>query len=80
MIDLKPCPFCNDAAELDFARRSFAVYTDKNGVAKDLGLFYTVRCSNEICGCQIGVYETPEMAIKAWNDRVPVIDEYEGYG
>lgn len=69
MSDLKPCPFCGDMAKLDFADKAFC-YTDKHGDPRDAGFYYTVKCKNEICGCRIGIYEDPEMAIKAWSRRV----------
>ena len=68
MSDLKRCPFCGDIAELDFAGKTFS-YTDKHGEPRETGFYYTVKCINEICGCRIGIYEEPEMAIEAWNKR-----------
>lgn len=68
VMELKPCPFCGGKAELDFSHRSFT-YTDKNGEARHTGFYYAVKCANEICGCRIGIYEEPEMAIDAWNRR-----------
>lgn len=67
-IELRPCPFCGGKATIQFSGRSF-VYTGKNGEAGDIGLFYTVECNNKFCGCQIGVYEDPMMAVEAWNAR-----------
>ena len=66
MEKLKPCPFCNGEAELDFAHNTFS-YTDKDGTIKDSGFFYVVKCTR--CGCRIGIYREPTMAIKAWNRR-----------
>lgn len=68
MIELKPCPFCGGMAESDFADKTFT-YTNKHGEPRDTGFYYTVKCINEICGCRIGIYEEPEMAIEAWNRR-----------
>lgn len=75
MSDLKRCPFCGDMAELDFANKTFS-YTDKHGEPRETGFFYTVKCINKICGCGIGIYEEPEMAIKAWNRRAGEQDEH----
>lgn len=69
MIELKPCPFCGGKAELDFAHKNFP-YTDRDGEARTIGYFYTVKCVDEICGCVIGIHEEPETAIEAWNRRV----------
>ena len=69
MSDLEQCPFCGSDAELDFADKTFA-YTDSNGDARETGFFYTVKCRDEICGCRIGIYKDPQMAIDAWNRRV----------
>ena len=77
MSDLKRCPFCNDLAEFDFAHKTFT-YTNKYGEARYTGFYYTVKCTNEICGCHIGIYEEPEMAIKAWNRRVSEMSGTEG--
>lgn len=68
MEELERCPFCGSDAELDFADKSFA-YTDSNGNAMETGFFYTVKCRDEFCGCRIGIYEDPRMAISAWNRR-----------
>lgn len=68
MSELKPCPFCGGDAELDFAKASF-IYTDVFGKAHDSGFFYTVRCIDNVCGCHIGIYEEPKMAMEAWNRR-----------
>ena len=76
-LKIKRCPFCDGVAELDFAHGSFT-YTDKNGEARYTGFYYTVKCTNEICGCHIGIYEEPEMAIKAWNRRVSEMSGTEG--
>ena len=68
MSELKPCPFCGGEAELDFAHTSFT-YTDAFGKAREPGFFYTVKCGDNVCGCKIGIYEEPKMAIEAWNRR-----------
>lgn len=68
LFDLKPCPFCGSLAELGFAGKTF-YYTDKHGEPRTNGFYYTVKCKNEICGCIIGTYEEPKMAIEAWNRR-----------
>lgn len=68
MEKLKPCPFCGGKAGLDFAHKNF-VYTDDNGIARETGFFYTVKCLDEVCGCAIGIYSDAEMAIEAWNRR-----------
>ena len=68
MINLKSCPFCGGEACLDFAHRNFS-YTDTEGNPMSIGFFYTVKCADEICGCQIGIYEDAEMAVEAWNRR-----------
>jgi len=67
MSELKPCPFCGDDGSLQFANGH--PYTDSDGKARD-PFYYTVKCKDEFCGCRIGVYEDPEMAIEAWNRRV----------
>ena len=67
-VELKPCPFCGGDAELDFAHTSFCYIAD-DGKPRETGFFYTVQCDDEICGCRIGIYENPEMAIEAWNRR-----------
>ena len=67
--ELKPCPFCGGKAEVDFAEKNFS-FTDSNRKPCSIGFFYTVRCNDEICGCKIGIYEDPRMAIEAWNRRV----------
>lgn len=64
----KPCPFCGESAELDFAGKSFT-YTDKGGDLAFSGWMYTVKCTDELCGCHIGVFEEPMMAVAAWNRR-----------
>lgn len=69
MIKVKPCPFCGGMAELDFAFGSLT-YTDEYGDARTTGFYYTIKCLNEICGCRIGIYEKPMMALEAWNRRV----------
>ena len=66
--EIKPCPFCGGEAELDFAHKNF-VYTDDDGIARETGFFYTVKCINAVCGCAIGTYSDAEMAIEAWNRR-----------
>ena len=66
MNELKKCPFCGGEAELDFAHKNFT-FTDNSGEPRDIGFFYTVKCQDEICGCRIGIYEDPKMAIDAWN-------------
>lgn len=68
MRELKSCPFCGGQAELDFAHTSFT-YTDVFGKARETGFFYTVKCRDNVCGCKIGIYEEPRMAIEAWNRR-----------
>ena len=68
MNKLKPCPFCGSRAMLDFANKEF-VYTSKDGIARESGFYYTVKCNDKYCGCQIGIYELPEMAVEAWNRR-----------
>ena len=68
MFEYKPCPFCGGEAELDFADKSFD-YIDSTGHTMYFGYFYTVKCKNIACGCSIGVYENPNMAIDAWNKR-----------
>ena len=67
-IKIKPCPFCGGDAQVDFSLHGF-VYTDSNGNSMDTGFFYTVRCNNDQCGCTIGIYQNPLMAIDAWNNR-----------
>lgn len=44
--------------------------------------FHKVFCSNAFCTVmpQTQIFDTDEDAIKAWNRRVPVKDEYEVYG
>lgn len=69
MDELKRCPFCGGQAELDFASTSFT-YTDVFGKARESGFFYTAKCRDRVCGCKIGIYEEPQMAIEAWNRRV----------
>lgn len=64
----KPCPFCGGEAELDFADKGL-MYIDAYGNLEDTGLLYTVKCINLKCGCSIGVYSDPNMAVAAWNDR-----------
>lgn len=68
MGELKPCPFCGGQAELNFASTSFT-YTDVFGKAMESGFFYTVKCRDCVCGCKIGIYEEPQMAVEAWNRR-----------
>jgi len=70
MSELKPCPFCGGQAELDFARNTSFTYTDVFGKTIETGLFYTAKCRDDSCGCKIGVYKEPQMAIEAWNRRV----------
>ena len=66
MSELELCPFCGGEAELSFAHRAFR-YVAYDGTPKDTGYYYTVRCTE--CGCRIGIYENPAMAIEAWNRR-----------
>lgn len=68
MEKLKTCPFCGGEAELDFAHTTFT-YTDVFGKVRESGFFYTVKCKDSACGCKIGVYAEPRMAIEAWNRR-----------
>lgn len=68
-VELKPCPFCGFQAELDFARNTSFTYTDVFGKTRETGFFYTAKCRDDSCGCKIGVYEKPQMAIEAWNRR-----------
>lgn len=67
MIELKSCPFCGGEGEIEFTQ-SFP-YTDEKGKEKNR-FYYTVRCKDVFCGCRIGVYEHPGMAVEAWNRRV----------
>ena len=78
MNELKKCPFCGGKAELDFAHKNFT-FTDDSGKPRDIGFFYTVKCQDEICGCRIGIYEDPEMAVAAWNRRSDKQEREKGY-
>ena len=64
----KPCPFCGGYAILDFAHKEIN-YTGKDGNVHTIGFYYNVRCSDIFCGCKIGLYEDPYMAVEAWNRR-----------
>lgn len=66
---LKPCPFCGCKGELDFAGKSFT-YIDKSGETQDVHFFYTIKCTNDLCGCSVGVFENTKLAIAAWNRRI----------
>lgn len=67
-MKLSKCPFCGGEAGLSFAGMNYA-YIDKNGVGRNLGFHYTVRCGDKLCGCRIGNYEDLEIAVEAWNRR-----------
>ena len=67
MVELKPCPFCGGKAELDFATPCYMSYIDSNGEYKYMDGFFTVQCE---CGCRIGTYESPDIAIESWNKRM----------
>ena len=69
---LESCPFCGGEAGLEFANKTFS-FTDYDGEPKETGFFYTVKCRDEICGCHIGAYKDPKMAVAAWNRREPQI-------
>jgi len=66
---MKRCPFCYWQATLQFATKSFS-YMGSDGRKHTSASLFTVGCDNPMCGCKIGIYEEPEMAIKAWNRRV----------
>lgn len=55
MFDLKPCPFCGGEAEVF------------RGTTYGFHYLYEPRCIK--CECALGVYETEEQAIEAWNRR-----------
>lgn len=55
MEDLKPCPFCDGEAEVN--------YVDLGGYEDG----YEVRCPD--CGCGTDYFYTKQEAIEAWNRR-----------
>jgi len=66
----KPCPFCGGEAQLEYVHAPFV--TLKTSETKYLGIYTTVQCTDAFCGCRIGNYEDPIMAINAWNKRTEV--------
>ena len=54
-IKLKPCPFCGGKGEIF------------RGTTYGFHYLYEPRCIT--CECALGVYETEEQAIEAWNRR-----------
>ena len=52
---LKPCPFCGGEAEVF------------RGITYGFRYLYEPRCIK--CECALGIYETEEQAIEAWNRR-----------
>lgn len=61
VLELKPCPLCGNKAKIyfhDYIGDTFAPY-------------YSIECTNEVCGCCIDVNgERPDAAILKWNTRV----------
>ena len=66
MVKLEQCPFCGGESELTFALPY--MFTDSNGNPRTI-FTYTVKCLDRFCGCSIGSYDSPEMAVEAWNRR-----------
>lgn len=57
MIELKPCPFCGSAAD----------------VQNDFGQVFWPQCKNLACGATDGrEYPNEREAAAAWNQRAPV--------
>ena len=60
MSELKPCPFCGSTNVDD----SYQMGYRKNDHSK---ILYGAGCND--CGCQTELFETTELAVKAWNAR-----------
>lgn len=73
--ELKPCPFCGGAAELDTMR----VYRNvRNGALVDAVAVYCIRCGAEMSVCRDdvpgSVDDLAHGLVEAWNSRVPQED------
>lgn len=66
MDELKPCPFCNGRAYLDFGMGGNIAYWQETEL-EYTPLLYDVICAS--CLCRTGLADTPETAIKLWNKR-----------
>lgn len=77
MYKLKPCPFCGGVAEADMAGRDF-IYLDEHGRPRDIGIYFTVKCVNNRCGCTVGSCENLSEAIARWNKRADMREETNG--
>lgn len=58
IIDLLPCPFCNETVEVGLGYRPHPLKPDE---------YHGVACLN--CGAHGGFFKTEELAIKNWNTR-----------
>lgn len=70
--ELKPCPFCGGAAELDTMR----VYRNvSNGALVDAVTVCCIRCGAEMSVCRDdvpgSVDDLAHGLVEAWNSRVP---------
>lgn len=69
-VELKPCPFCGEAAELD-TRQGFRHY--RTGEPMEKVSVYCISCSAEIShypgDLDCDREETAELCIAAWNRR-----------
>lgn len=54
-MELKPCPFCGGEAEVSYGYTFGAEYQ------------YQPNCTK--CYCSLGIYDSEEEAIEAWNRR-----------
>ena len=63
--ELLPCPFCGGEARLEMSTNIFGERT------------YRVYCTGGICGARIGLRDSREDAVNAWNLRVPICPPLE---
>lgn len=61
MFDLKPCPFCGGKAEIF------------RGTTYGLHYLYEPRCIK--CECALGLFDTEEQAVEAWNTRADSVQD-----
>lgn len=66
--NLLPCPFCGSPAEYD-SQRHVVRSSPRSPKFHDV-LGHAVYCSSMECECSVGIHETAQKAIRAWNLRV----------